>query len=79
MHWINFHIKHTAASQCSISCCLDHEKGLSRNFFPIHAEMQSCADTEWKCDGCGFPVRVLVHSGVCVLRSNGLSLFVVPL
>ena len=39
MHWINFHIKHTTASQCSsynTSCCLDHEKGLSRNFFPIH-------------------------------------------
>ena len=23
---------------------MDHEKGLSRNFSPIYAEMQSCAD-----------------------------------
>ena len=72
MNWIIFHIKHTTASQCSIihlrSCCLDHEKGLSRNFFSIHAEMQSCADTElsimvW--------VWLLVPLRVCGYHRNG--------
>ena len=43
-----FHIKHTAASQCSII----HRAvwTMRKNFyiiFYIHAEMQSCADTEW--------------------------------
>ena len=32
---------------------MDHEK---RNFPPIHAEMQSCADTEWKMEWVWLPV-----------------------
>ena len=41
MHWINFHIKaHCCFSMVyNTSCCLDNEKGLSRNFSPY---MQKC-------------------------------------
>ena len=35
MHWINFHIKHTAASQCSIiHLAVWTMRKLSRNFSP---------------------------------------------
>ena len=48
MHWINFHTKHTAASQCSIIhlAVWTMRKDFHVIFFPIHAVMQSCVDTE---------------------------------
>ena len=54
----------------NISCCLDHEKGPSRNFIPIHAEMQSCADTEWNMSIMGW-VWLLVPLRGCGYHRNG--------
>ena len=51
-------------------CCLDHEKGLSRNFFPRNAEMQSCAHTEWSMSIMGW-VWLLVPLRVCGYHRNG--------
>ena len=71
MRWINFHIKHTDASQCSIIhlAVWTMRKGLSRNYSPIHAEMQSCV-TEWKMSIMGW-VWLLVPLRVCGYHRNG--------
>ena len=73
MHWINFHIKHTAASQCSIihlAVWAMRKDFHVSTFFPIHAEMQSCADTEWKMGIMGW-VWLLVPLRVCGYHGNG--------
>ena len=57
-------------SKYNISCCLGHEQGISNNFLSKHAEMQSCADTEWKTGVMGW-VWLLVPFGVCGYHGNG--------
>ena len=66
MHWINFYIKHTAASQCSITHLAVWT--MRKDFhviFPtcrnVHAEMQSCRilNGRWvwllvPLKGCGY-------------------------
>ena len=65
MHWINFHIKHTAASQCSIIhlAVWTMRKDLHIIFSTLHVEMQSCADTEWKMGVASFLLRVCGYHG----------------